>query len=774
MPRRALVLLCLLLCLLLRPAGVEAAQPVAPPAPALPDQTALQSLARTLRDPASRDALLEQIDGLIAVQQANRKPTPPKPASTWGPAATPGPAATWGPAATPVPAATWGQAEVARLGGVAGQIGAGVIALGRLGILETVRGWMVGIITDPATRTVWLHGLAVVPGVLTVALAGALLVARGVAAARRQIHAGSPSAHLLVRVLRVLGAIALGMLPVAAWLACGYAALSVAGAWRGAPAPAVALALAVVDAAALVGVFRAIVGALLLPAADGRILLPRVTPSLAAYWYRWLTWLARLGIYGWFTIAYANQEGVSDQAAAGLAKGFGLVLLVLLAVLIVQNRAAVARVIQGGADAERADTAAAASSRRHAFWLRLRLRLARTWHIFALLYLVGLYAVWAADIPGGPGFLARASLLSVVILGVARLLDQVGTRIAHRFMQVGPVAERRLPGLQRRVMLYAPALTGTGRIAIYSLAVLLVLQAWQVRAMDVLATRPGRYAVGSFVTVAIAAGVAVIAWEAVMLLTELYFSRPGTTAARSARVRTLLPLFRRTLAIVLGIAVILVALAAIGLNIGPLLAGAGIAGVAVGFGAQTLVKDIITGALVLAQDMVSVGDIATCGGASGLVEDISIRTISLRGSDGSLAIVPWSNVTTVTNLTKDYAYALFNVGVGYREDADHVMDLLRELGAEMQADAEMGPKIMAPIEIWGLDHFADSSVVIIARIKTLPIQQWNVMREFNRRMKKRFDAENIEMPYPSRTVWFGEDRQGGAPPMRLRPERRQH
>ena len=298
-----------------------------------------------------------------------------------------------------------------------------------------------------------------------------------------------------------------------------------------------------------------------------------------------------------------------------------------------------------------------------------------------------------------------------------------------------------------------------------------MLQAWGIDIFAGLESSKGQRLIGSFATIGITTAIALTTWEAVSMGTEMYLLRPavdGTPVQRSARARALLPLFRKTFAILLGVAVVLISLATLGVNIGPLLAGAGIAGIAIGFGAQSLVKDVITGMFVLMQDAVSVGDVVSVAGSSGLVERISIRSIRLRDQSGTVIIIPFSEVTTVQNMIKDFSYAVFSIGIAYREDVDEVIAVVGALADELQADTQYDWRILEPIEILGLDQFADSAVIIKARIKTKPIQQWNVMREFNRRMKRRFDELNIEIPFPHQTIYFGTDRQDHAPPAHLR------
>ncbi|MEW5800979.1 MAG: mechanosensitive ion channel family protein [bacterium] len=194
----------------------------------------------------------------------------------------------------------------------------------------------------------------------------------------------------------------------------------------------------------------------------------------------------------------------------------------------------------------------------------------------------------------------------------------------------------------------------------------------------------------------------------------------------------------------------------LGFSIGPLLAGAGIAGLAVGFGAQSLVRDIISGLFMIAENQVRVGDVAILNGTGGLVEKVSLRITVLRGLDGTVHVFPNGTINTVSNMTHDFSYYLFDIGVAYKEDVDRVFAVLREIGDQIAQEEPYKSMILEPFEIIGLDKFADSALIIKARIKTQPIQQWTVGREMNRRIKKRFDEEGIEIPFPQRTIYFGD------------------
>jgi small conductance mechanosensitive channel len=205
----------------------------------------------------------------------------------------------------------------------------------------------------------------------------------------------------------------------------------------------------------------------------------------------------------------------------------------------------------------------------------------------------------------------------------------------------------------------------------------------------------------------------------------------------------------------------------LGVNTTPILAGAGIVGLAVGFGSQTLVKDLINGLFILFEESIRVGDYADVGKNEGIVEAVGLRTVRLRDVSGNFHVVPNSSIDTVTNMTKEFSRTVIDVGVAYKEDVDEVMDILREIGEEMRNDPEYGEKILEPLEIFGLHKFDDSAIVIRARMTTKPLKQWGLKREFNRRVKKVFDERGIEIPFPHRTIYMGEPKEGPAAPLEV-------
>ena len=252
-------------------------------------------------------------------------------------------------------------------------------------------------------------------------------------------------------------------------------------------------------------------------------------------------------------------------------------------------------------------------------------------------------------------------------------------------------------------------------------------------------------------------------WESMNAVIESMVERK--TDVDSRRALTLLPVVRNVFTFVIVLLSSLVILSELGIDVMPLLAGAGVVGIAVGFGAQTLVKDFLTGFTIIIEDLLQVDDVVTVAGRTGFVSKISMRKIELRSLEGTVHTVPFSAIDIVDNLTKDFSYYMLDIGVAYRENTDEVIDCLRHVDEEMRASDEFGGAILEPLEVLGVDAFADSAVIVKARTKTLAREKWRVGREFNRRIKLVFDERDIEIPFPHQTIYFGVDKEGGAPPI---------
>jgi small conductance mechanosensitive channel len=233
--------------------------------------------------------------------------------------------------------------------------------------------------------------------------------------------------------------------------------------------------------------------------------------------------------------------------------------------------------------------------------------------------------------------------------------------------------------------------------------------------------------------------------------------------AATKRIRTLMNVIWTIMVGLIWFVVVLTSLGQLGVNLGPILAGAGVVGLAVGFGAQNLVRDLVSGFFLILENQVRVGDVAIINGTGGLVEAITFRTVVLRDLSAVVHVFPNGSINTLSNMTKDWSAYVIDAGVAYKEDTDQVVAVMRQVADEMQAEVDYGSVMLEPIEILGVDDFADSAVVIKARLKTLPLKQFYVGREYRRRLKKAFDAAGIEIPFPHRTLYMGK----ASPPFQL-------
>ncbi len=233
------------------------------------------------------------------------------------------------------------------------------------------------------------------------------------------------------------------------------------------------------------------------------------------------------------------------------------------------------------------------------------------------------------------------------------------------------------------------------------------------------------------------------------------------------RLETLGRVLRYVATVIVTLVTGMLVLSELGISIAPILASAGIVGIAVGFGAQSLVRDYFTGLFLLVEDQLHLGDLVEVAGKSGVVEELTLRYLRLRDYEGHVHFIPNSAISTVTNRGRDYAYAVMDVGVAYREDLDEVFAVMREVGAAMRADETLGALILEDLEIAGVNAWADSSVVVRARFKVRPLQQMTVRRAFLLRLKQSFDAHGIEIPYPHLTLYAGQGKDGRAPALRI-------
>ncbi|MCB9211635.1 MAG: mechanosensitive ion channel family protein [Ignavibacteriales bacterium] len=223
------------------------------------------------------------------------------------------------------------------------------------------------------------------------------------------------------------------------------------------------------------------------------------------------------------------------------------------------------------------------------------------------------------------------------------------------------------------------------------------------------------------------------------------------------RISTVVRLLRQGFFLAIWIIAFMVVLKEVGVDIGPIIAGAGIIGLAVGFGAQNLVRDIISGFFIILENQIRVGDVAVINGTGGAVERINFRTIVLRDLSGTVHIFPNGTITTLSNMTNEWSAYVFEIGVAYKENTDHVIEIIKDVGKKLHADENFKDLMLEEVDIFGVDKLGDSAVIIKGRIKTQPVRQWAVGREFLRRVKYALDENNIEIPFPHQTIYFGEE-----------------
>lgn len=265
----------------------------------------------------------------------------------------------------------------------------------------------------------------------------------------------------------------------------------------------------------------------------------------------------------------------------------------------------------------------------------------------------------------------------------------------------------------------------------------------------------------------------VLAWVLQILAGRLIRLFRGYMAKRTvgdelARIETLARVFRNTAVVIILLVAGMLVLGEVGISVAPILATAGVAGIAIGFGAQSLVKNFFTGFFLLLDDQIRTGDVVEVAGKGGLVEEVTLRYVRLRDFEGHVHFVPNGDISVVTNRTREFATAVIDVGVAYREDPDACFAVMREVAAKMRAEPEWAGRMPAEIEIIGVNKWADSAVILFARLKVVPpIQQWNVKREYLKRLKKAFDERGIEIPFPHLTVYAGQGKDGTAPPFHL-------
>jgi len=698
-----------------------------PPPAAQPPSRTVEELVAKLEDPARREQLIRDLKTLLEAGRA----TAPLP---------------------PAPRGGISGRLVGLFGGISTRIHDTTVQLiEELGRLPAAWRARVQTLGEGETRRALLReSLPLVAALLAGGLAWFLCwwLLRGLRA--RAVHPGQPG-RFFFRALRLATATLLALAPPATFIAVSFAGLTLASV---PPASRLAASL-VIWAVALKRFATIFLDAVLAPDAPHLRLLPLGDEPARAL-ARDLRRFAGLAIYGVFLLHALAALGAGPALIEPLQHLLGLVLLLAGIAFVLRQRA---RVMQW---LDRRPVAAARPAWRAPIHSLLGL-----WWVVAILYLAALWLIWAGGVQEGFSYALRGSAFTALAVVVGMIAAAAFRWLVGRMYAGTEPLRRRFPELRESLPRYFAGLRVTGQAAIAVLVVCFSLEAWGVKAIQALGSQAAREVFSVLLGLLLIGLGAMAILDFTTVLTQRYLDARVRESRASGKMRTLVPLARKAVKVIVVTVAIMTALGQLGVQIGPILAGVGVLGLAIGFGAQTLVKDVITGVFILLEDTLAVGDVAVVAGTGGLVEAVDLRTVRLRDLSGNVHTIPWSSIGTVTNMTKDFSYWVIEIGVAYGEDVDEVLQVIREVAEEVRQDPGYQRDVLEPVELLGLERFADSSVVVKARIKTKPIQQWRIGREFNRRLKKAFDARGIEFPFPSRTLWFGERKEGVAPPLRV-------
>lgn len=464
----------------------------------------------------------------------------------------------------------------------------------------------------------------------------------------------------------------------------------------------------------------------------------------AAYLFVWCTRLSAFIVFGFFLCQAALYLDVPKGSVHAFSSFIGMMITLMVVIIVLQNRVQVAKWLRGRSEGDAANT----------FVQTTRARVADIWHVLAIVYLVIGYVIAALDIEQGFTTLIKATLVTVVTFIVFRFVISSIDHLVQRGFALPEELKRQFPFLEQRTNSYLPILERVVKVFAWIIGTIIILSAWGFDTAAWFATPFGKKVLSGGASILITLFFIVVAWEFISNSIDRYLQGEdvhGRRIERSARMRTLLPLLRYSAHVILVIIAVFIILSEFGVDITPLLAGAGIIGLAVGFGAQTLVKDFITGLFILLEDTLSIGDVVIVGDHRGTVEAFTIRTLRLRDIEGRVHSIPFSEVTSIINRTKNYAFVYIEVGVAYDSDLQNAMLVMKKVADAMRADPAFARYIYEPMEVFGVEKLDSSSIVLAGRMKTDGQKQWLIKREYLLRLKLAFDAEHIEIPYPITT-----------------------
>jgi moderate conductance mechanosensitive channel len=733
------------------------AQPPAPPSssPDLSPAEAQQALS-VLQDDAKRASLIETLRAIAKAAPAAAAATPPAAAPTPAPTAAPAPAT------APAPSLVEGSLGAELLLQASSQIEefSHEIAQDATSVtnLPLIWRWLVHASQDPASQQrlidfVWRFAVVLACALAVEWIARfalrrpyALLKTR---ASRLDPEPIDPEATVrtrrLMRLRRILARIPFALTrlilevapPIAFAVAGNLLLATQLGEEPAARLAILALVNAYVACRVVMGALRALVSRDA-PRASLFVVTDEAATAIEIWTRRTVLWTV-------FGLALANAAlalGLWHRAYHALIRLVILGAHLLLVVATLRCRRVVAHFIRAPVD-------------QRGFVAVMRNRLAAVWHYLAIVANLALWAIWALRIQNGYALLGRYALTALAVFVIARAITVGALGGMDKVFRLGPDVVTRFPGLEARANRYYPALRGLVSALILAVSVITLLQLWGVDAIAWFESgKIGASLVSALSTIAVAVIVALAIWESCNAAMDRHLARLAREShyMRAARLRTLLPMLRTTLMLTILTVVGLTALSAVGVNIAPLLAGAGIVGIAIGFGSQKLVQDVITGLFLLLENAMQVGDFVTVSGLSGNVENLSIRTIRLRAGDGSVHIIPFSSVTSVTNTNRGIGNASVSVSIAYEEDTDRASEILKEIAAEIRKDRHFAGMMRGDLALWGVDKVDGAMVTLVGQIECTDSGRWPVQREFNRRMKIRFQELGVQIAIPSQST----------------------
>lgn len=522
----------------------------------------------------------------------------------------------------------------------------------------------------------------------------------------------------------------------------------------------------------LVEMTKVIIRSFLSPVASGLRIVP-VSDLAAQSLTRYLSIVVSVLGYGQLLIVPIVNQSVNTAAGSGVSALLSVLVLLYFVYIVIRRRKDVTRWLQNEANAtlpvEREDgTVEVQRHQQHGVIMRVLMGLAGVWHWAALAYIAGMFIVvmtQSAEVTLD-AIVGSGKILAAII--VAALLSGWLASAVQRGIPLPDDVNAKLPLLERRINTFVPRAFSLLRLILLACVLLFTLDV--IGMIDMkgwLESQLGLAVTTALISVALILTVAFGIWLALTSFVD-YKLNPEYGGVPTSRETTLLTLLRNAATIALVILTLMFVLSEIGLDIGPLLASAGVLGLAIGFGAQKMVQDIITGVFIQFENVINVGDVITVGGTTGTVEKLSVRSVSLRDVQGVFHMIPFSTVDMVSNYMRGFAYTVTDMGIAYRENVDEAKQAMFDAFDRMtENEPEIASNIMGGLEWFGVQSLGDSAVVLRTRMKTEPGKQWGIGRMYNGYLKAVFDERGIEIPFPQQTIWLGENKDGTTQPFKI-------